>query len=167
HSPSKYLVHGFSSTVGRTIEAWNNKDFYGNEVFDDRHPTFVRLLEGMLHAMGPPIPFSAQGAMRAGEQGLTGAQMAAPFGGFKIAPRSYQETPWESYVSGELERKYGTTPPRRPEEAELHEQAKEARERAALGLPPAVDIGKTRLAQIYRSAQRPPLERRAEAMTLK
>ena len=163
HNPGQYLVHGLSSTVGRAVEAWNNRDFYGNEVFDDRHPLAQRLFEGIAHAMTPAPPFSFQGAGQAAERGTP---VGLPFGGMNPAPKSYQETPWESYVSGELGRKYGSMPARRPGEAEVHDLAKAIRERAALGLPPNADVGQQRLAQIYRTAKAPPLEQRAAALTL-
>ena len=48
----------------------------------------------------------------------------------------------------------------------MHDLAKELRERAALGLPPPSDLGRQRMAQIYRQAQRPVFEQRAEALSL-
>jgi hypothetical protein len=162
HDPQAYVMHGLSSTVGRSLEAWNNRDFYGNEVYDDRNPYAQRLLQGIAHVLTPSWPFSFQGAGKAAERGFS---PVAPFAGMQPAPRAYQETPFEQFVSGQLSRKYETAA-RRPEDVTTHDLAKEIRDRAALGLPPTADIGRQRLAQIYRSATGPMFERRAAVLGL-
>jgi hypothetical protein len=171
-APGKYLVHKVSSVVGRAIETlpWVNKDFFGNEVYDDRAPLHQQILQGVAHAMNVQ-PFSYQGMTQQAERGqVSPAQLAAPFVGFQPAGREIQSNPFESYMSTEEGRKTAGAG-RRPEEQDLHEKMKAAAENARLGLPPAENLGRARLTNIYRQAAKAPepgsLEARASRLTLK
>ena len=40
NSPSRYLGSSLSALVGRSLEAWENRNFYGDHVYDPTEPPY-------------------------------------------------------------------------------------------------------------------------------
>lgn len=90
HSPSGYLASGATGEIGRIIDVWQNRDFYGNEVYSEDDPILERQVEKAKHLM--PLPFSVSSARAVGEQGGSDAAQKAGYLGFTKAPAYIEQS---------------------------------------------------------------------------
>ena len=97
HAPVGYVKSSLSGEIGRIADVWENKDFYGNEVWNADDPLPQKVLEGVRHLL--PLPFSISSAQQATQQGGSGAARVAGYLGFTKAPRYIEQTDAEQLAS--------------------------------------------------------------------
>ena len=93
HSPLGYVKSGMSGEIGRVADIWQNKDFYGNEVYSADDPLPRKTLDVIEHLF--PIPFSVASAKQAKQQGGSEAAKVAGYAGFTKAPSWLEQTPMQ------------------------------------------------------------------------
>ncbi len=97
HSPVGYVQSSLSGEIGRIADLWENKDFYGNEIWNADDPLPQKVLEGIRHLL--PLPFSISSARQARQQGGSEAARVAGYLGFTKAPRYIEQTDAEQLAS--------------------------------------------------------------------
>lgn len=58
HAPLGYVKSSLSGEVGRMADIWENKDFYGNEIWNVDDPLPEKVLEGIRHLFPLPLALS-------------------------------------------------------------------------------------------------------------
>lgn len=97
HSPSGYVKSSLSGEIGRIADAWQNKDFYGNEVRNADDPALRQAWDTARHLV--PMPFSASSARQAAAQGGSTTARVAGYAGFTKAPRYIDQSPAQQLAS--------------------------------------------------------------------
>jgi hypothetical protein len=97
HSPLGYLKSSLSGELGRIADLWQNKDFYGNEVWNPDDPLPVRAWDMLRHLV--PLPFSISSGIQAKQQGGSKLARVAGYLGFTKAPRYIEQTDAENLAS--------------------------------------------------------------------
>src|SRR5581483_8780325 len=141
HSPSDYVKSSMTGEVGRLLDAWNNKDFYGTEVYHPDDPVWKKGVDVLEHTV--PLPFGVQSFLAARKSGETPVKSALGLGGFTKAPYYVSHTPAEIKAS-ELMRAQLPQGSRTREEfdkATKERQAVAAIKRGETTLPSAVADG--------------------------
>jgi hypothetical protein len=91
HSLTGYITSSLSGEIGRVAEAWNNRTFYGTQVYDPNDLPPQKALDIIESLLIPPISVSSyQQSQRRGE-GLAKALFSGT--GFSKAPFWITETP--------------------------------------------------------------------------
>lgn len=108
HSPGGYVKSSMSGEIGRLADIWENKDFYGNEVYSPDDPLPARTWAVMKHVV--PLPFMASSSEAAAAEGGTGWTKYSGALGFPKAPKYLEQSSAEQlaneYAQGE--RKQGS-----------------------------------------------------------
>lgn len=90
HSPGGYLKSGETGEIGRVIDLFENRDFYGTEVYSPDDPLGQRVFEGAKHLV--PIPFSVSSARAMKEQGAPEGIQKLGYLGFTKAPAYIEQS---------------------------------------------------------------------------
>jgi hypothetical protein len=93
YHPVDYVRSSMTGEIGRMTDLWENKDFYGVEVFHPDDPVYKQVGDALTHLF--PLPFGASSYIAARETGASGARAAAGFMGFTKAPYYISYTPAE------------------------------------------------------------------------
>jgi hypothetical protein len=87
------------------VEAWQNRDFYGNKLYDTNAPWYKRALQLVDSTLGEQfMPIAAANASRAGAQGAGMKGKILSYSGFSPAPRYLEASALENrigYLFGE------------------------------------------------------------------
>jgi N12 class adenine-specific DNA methylase len=97
HSPLGYVTSSLSGEIGRLAEVWQNKDFYGNEVWNADDSLPAKAWEILKHLV--PLPFSVSSATQSKDQGGSTVARAAGYLGFTKAPHYIEQTKAEQLAS--------------------------------------------------------------------
>lgn len=91
HDPVDYVHSSMTGEIGRLWDIWNNRDFYGVQVYNPDDPKLNQAYDVMKHLV--PLPFGLSSYIAAERTGATPAKAAAGFMGFTKAPyyMSYTE----------------------------------------------------------------------------
>jgi hypothetical protein len=84
HSVPGYIKNSMSGEIGRTMELWDNKDFYGDEIIKPNDPLYKQSAEALGHLV--PLPFSLQSYMETVKSGEGIGKAALSATGFGKAP---------------------------------------------------------------------------------
>lgn len=84
HSVPSYVSSSMSGEKGRIMDVWNNRDFYGVQVYNPDDPIPKKVAQAMQHLI--PVPFGASSWLAAERTGATRGQALAGFFGFTKAP---------------------------------------------------------------------------------
>lgn len=93
HGPVNYISASFMGEIGRVLDVWNNKDFYGTAVYNPDDPLKRKIGESFWHMA--PLPFGISSFIAQERTGATPTQKALSFTGFTKAPY------YVSYTLGE------------------------------------------------------------------
>jgi hypothetical protein len=88
-----YIRTSMTGEIGRLMDVWDNKDFYGVEVYHPDDPEYKKVYDAVKHLI--PLPFGFSSYVAAHQTGATGARAAAGFMGFTKAPYYVSYTPAE------------------------------------------------------------------------
>jgi hypothetical protein len=107
HSPGGYIKSSLSGEIGRVADIWQNKDFYGNEVYNADDPVYRQMGDVLGHMV--PVPFSMQSKTQATAQGGSEATKVAGYLGFTKAPKYIEQTRAQqlAYELGQKHREVG------------------------------------------------------------
>jgi len=161
-----YIRSSMSGLATRIIEAMQNRDFYGNYVYDPNDPDFKKAIAFINHAANPAgiLPFSVQQLTKFREEKAPTATQALGFFGFTKAPREVIETPFEREVRKVYNQKFPHKP-LTPAEQTLDKEKRELRKKIRAGqfedLEAAVQKGLVSpkgLRTFLRDAQSDPLK---------
>lgn len=97
HSPSSYVKSSMTGEIGRAMDVWNNRDFYGTQVFNPDDPVSKKGLDVLEHMV--PLPFGVSSYIASKGTGETPEKSAAGFLGFTKAPYYMSYSPAEQLVS--------------------------------------------------------------------
>lgn len=117
HSPTGYAKSSLTGEFGRIADIWQNKDFYGNQVYDPDSPSYQKALDISKHLI--PLPFSLSSAMQSKQEGGNKLATAAGFAGFTQAPKYITESEAEQKASGFYQER-GQGPGRTHSQQERH-----------------------------------------------
>jgi len=92
-NPLGYLTSSMSGDIGRIIEAFENKDFYGTEIYHPADPAWKKGVDLGRHLI--PTPFSIQSGWRAHEEGRSVQAQALGAMGYTKAPSYIEQSPAE------------------------------------------------------------------------
>lgn len=84
-SPARYAKGSISTLWTKIPEVWNNKDFYGQQVYNPNDPLWKEAADGLAHLINMPFGFSNY--MQAKESGGNANAAILGFLGFTKAPR--------------------------------------------------------------------------------
>lgn len=90
HSPTHYVASSTNGEIARILEAMENKDFYGVQVYDPDDPTVKKSWDIVKHII--PIPFSISSFLSMSESGESGRKAAMSFAGLTKAPAWVSQT---------------------------------------------------------------------------
>lgn len=93
HSPTDYVRTSMTGEIGRIMDVWDNKDFYGTQVYNPDDPDLRKVYDATRHMV--PLPFGLSSYIAAHQTGATGARAAAGFMGFTKAPFYVSYSPAE------------------------------------------------------------------------
>ena len=93
HSPLGYMKSSMSGEIGRILDVWQNKDFYGTEIYNPSDPFYMKTLYSGLHLA--PVPFSISNFM---QPQMPTSQKVGGFFGFTKAPAYISQTPIQSDI---------------------------------------------------------------------
>lgn len=93
HSIPDYIKSSLTGEWGRLADVWENRDFYGTEVYHEDDPLLKRTYDKFTHLV--PLPFGLSSYVAAHRTGATGPRAAAGFMGFTKAPYYISYTPAE------------------------------------------------------------------------
>lgn len=99
-SPSTYISHSLSGFIGKILETWENKDFYGNQVYNDRDPAWKQVLDAGANFI--PKPFAISSALN-----TEGKDKAFGFFGFTKAPAYVTNTPIQNEIYDLYNKRFG------------------------------------------------------------
>ncbi|HJY05086.1 MAG TPA: hypothetical protein VJ323_02155, partial [Bryobacteraceae bacterium] len=85
HSPLNYVTSSLMGQISRLVHIWQDKDFYGDEVFSEDDPFYERAWDKLRHLI--PLPFMWSSYKQAKGMGGNLASELAGFAGFTKAPR--------------------------------------------------------------------------------
>lgn len=101
NSPINYVLSSTSGEIGRMIDVWENKDFYGTEIYNQADPFYSKALAAALHLT--PIPFSISSMVQPGPK----TQKAIGFFGFTQAPAYITKDPLQQKISALYQTRFG------------------------------------------------------------
>jgi hypothetical protein len=90
HDPVGYVTSSLTGQVGRIADVWQNKNFYGNEIYNPDDPLAKRWEDAIKHQF--PMPFSVSSFSQSGRQGGNTLSRVAGYLGAPVAPRWIDET---------------------------------------------------------------------------
>jgi len=93
HSPVDYVKSSMTGEIGRLMDVWNNRDFYGVEVYNPDDPLYKRSLDVAGHLI--PQPFGLSSNIAARRTGASGLRALAGYAGFTKAPYYMSYSPAE------------------------------------------------------------------------
>lgn len=84
HNIPDYIHSSMTGEIGRAMDTWNNRDFYGRQVYNPDDPLLIRVKDIMEHMI--PVPFSLGSFVSAKQSGASNVKSAAGFLGYTKAP---------------------------------------------------------------------------------
>ena len=84
HNVPDYIHSSMTGEIGRAMDTWNNRDFYGRQVYNPDDPLFQKAKDVMEHMI--PVPFSGGSYFSARQSGASRLKSAAGFLGYPKAP---------------------------------------------------------------------------------
>lgn len=93
HSVPDYIRSSMTGEIGRLLDVWRNKDFYGTQVYNPDDP-YIRQGWNVLQHM-VPLPFGMSSYIAAQRTGESEMKSTAGFFGFTKAPFYMSHTPAE------------------------------------------------------------------------
>lgn len=97
HSPYDYVRSSMTGEWGRLWDIWNNKDFYGTQIYNPDDPFWSRQVDKAIHLV--PLPFSISSQLAAERSGASKAVTHLGEAGFTKAPYYMSHTPAELKAS--------------------------------------------------------------------
>lgn len=88
--PLNYVVSSMSGPATRIPEAWQNRDFFGDYIYDPTAPAYQKTLDFFAHSIGVPFMLSTMRQSQA--MGASKTQIAMGFAGFPRASRELDLT---------------------------------------------------------------------------
>ena len=168
--PKQFIGHKLSATFARAMETWQNKDFYGNWVYDPEGPAWKKFVDIVGHQITSPISLQTIGSAER-NYGMPGAQAKAlPFFGLGISSPSYFATPFEEYMQNILHAEYERRPGRSPEEADRAELSRDVVQAIRQGkdVPEeALTLGSEKLSRAAREGLKEGFTARVDRLSLK
>lgn len=106
HSPAGYLKSGLSGELGRLMDIWQNKDYYGQEVYNFADPLATKIWKIAVHSI--PMPFSMSSMQSFQKSGVTGPAKYIGFAGFTRAPGYINQTPLQEKIFALYQQRFGS-----------------------------------------------------------
>ncbi len=97
HSPGGYVKSSLSGDIGKLADIWENRDFYGNEVYNPDDNPIRKTFDIAGHFI--PTPFSLSSKKQATQEGGSNPAKYAGFLGFTKAPRYIEQTDAQQMAS--------------------------------------------------------------------
>jgi hypothetical protein len=120
-SPVTYALHSMSGTASKLFDVLQNRDFYGDFVFDPEGPMLEKAMDIAKYMV--PKPFSATQFSNVLEGQSTVPQKALSLLGVNKAPKEYIQTKFQEELARAFERQVGLKP-KTPEQKELKQEKK-------------------------------------------
>lgn len=98
HAPGQYIKHSMSGEIGRILDVWENKDFFGTQVFDPNDPITKKGWDMMTHLI--PLPFSISSFTSMIQAGESPSKAVMSFMAINKAPGWVSQSKAEEMVSG-------------------------------------------------------------------
>ncbi len=136
--PLKYIEGGSSGLMARAWESAQNRDFYGNFVYDPEEPMYKKVLDVMAHEMPKPFTLTQYQKQKEGTSGP--AEKALAFLGFVHAPNEYIKTEFQQKLAEAFERQVGFRP-KTSEQVAMKLEKKDFVKKLATGSFTAAEMG--------------------------
>jgi hypothetical protein len=104
-----YLEHSTSALFGRLMESFQNKDYYGKQIYDRNDTLTQNVCSFLAHIVPPPIVWQSMS-----QPGTTPLAAAGAWGGFTRASSRYQMSDFETWLSDEAAHRYAGLPGKEP-----------------------------------------------------
>jgi hypothetical protein len=99
--PIKYAVNSMSGFMGRIIEDWQNKDYYGNQIYNPYDPLYAKTGKSLVHMV--PLPFSVSSWLNSSNA----KQKALSLSGFNKAPAYINHTDMQNQIYELYQTRFG------------------------------------------------------------
>jgi hypothetical protein len=101
--PRGYLRGSESGFIGKSLDTWDNRDFFGNYVYDPNGTNYQKLAE--ILSYNKPLPISVQSFQQGKKSGdFTRFKMGMV--GLSLAPKDLDLTPLEKHMEGVVKAKH-------------------------------------------------------------
>ncbi len=151
-NPVGYVKSSMSGFMTNFLEAVNNKDYYGNYIYDPEGPAYQKLLTSIAHVTGDssytynpndslfqkvagmvgwgvPMPFSVEQAKRLNSQGASFPQKLLSMSGFTKAPSDVIQTQFQQKLLKAYLKQRGPKKPLTPAEQKLDRMKRDLRQK--------------------------------------
>jgi len=98
-----YLTSSTSGEIGKLMELWQNKDFYGYEVYDPNAPISMETWQAALHMA--PLPFGVQQYLKTSGKPIE--ERASGLLGFNKAPKYITNTSAQNDIDELYDKRFG------------------------------------------------------------
>lgn len=98
--PGKYVVHGLSGFIGKIVEDWQNRDYYGNQIYSPYDPMWKKFTKAGINFI--PKPFSIQSALNS-----EGKDKIYGYFGFTKAPAYVTNTKVQNSIYDLYNKRFG------------------------------------------------------------
>lgn len=116
HDPLGYGTSSMAGDIGKVIEAWENRDFYGNSVYNEDDPEWRKAMATFLHLI--PVPFSWSSYQQSKQEGGNALTKSAGLFGFTKAPKYIEQTKAQQLASELFYKNHRVTGSRTASQAE-------------------------------------------------
>jgi len=137
NSPARYASGSLATIWSRMPELWNNKDFFGNYVYNPEDPMWKKVLEGLGHVVN--TPFSFANYERVKEQSGSKAAEILSFLGFTKGPRYVDMSSAEKVADEIVMKTFENLPPREEAAKQRAQLRKEILRQMKTNAPEAYD----------------------------
>lgn len=129
--PIKYVTSSTSGIFSRTIESWNNKDYFGNYIYDPEDPQYKKVLEVLKHEV--VLPFIVTTFAEMNKSDASTSLKALSLFGFNKAPRDYIVSDFQKELQDAYSKQMGPNAAKTPAEQLTAEKKKELKQKIADG----------------------------------
>ena len=98
-----YLTYSTSGEIGKLMELWQNKDFYGYEIVDPNAPISMKAWQAALHMA--PLPFGIQQYLKTSGKPIE--ERASGLVGFNKAPKYITNTGAQNDIDELYDKRFG------------------------------------------------------------
>ena len=99
HHPIQTAQHKLHPALSMMAELYNNKDFYGNQIYDPEAKIPEQAKEFLTYLGKGMVPYSVSGAQQNAKAGRSTGMTIAPFIGITPAPGSVTKSEFQQYVT--------------------------------------------------------------------
>lgn len=113
-NPKSYVASSLSGIISKSLDAMNNRDYFGNFVYDPKDPVFQKAID--IFKYTTPMPFSVSTIKNLNESGATTDIKALSLLGFPKASKEFTLSEFQKELQKSYTSQRGPSKPLTPDE---------------------------------------------------